>query len=234
MKSPDEFAVQRILMDTLRMQMVKEQIEMRGVHNPRLLDVLRSVPRHCFVPAESRLSAYDDKPLPIGQGQTISQPYMVAVMTDLLGLTGSEKILEIGTGCGYQAAVLSQLASIVETIEFIPALASQSAHMLAELGCANVHVHAGDGTQGWPAAAPYDGILVTAAAPSVPERLLTQLAENGRLVIPVGGKSGQVLQLWSKKEERFEIKALFQVSFVPLRGASGWSDADWQSHRDIF
>lgn len=234
MKTKDDFATQRDQMSALRIQMVKEQIEVRGIHDQHLLNALRSVPRHRFVPPKYHLRAYEDTPLPIGLGQTISQPYMVAVMTDLLALTGNEKVLEIGTGCGYQAAVLSQLASTVETVEFIPTLAAQAAGLLTELGYDNVHVHTGDGAAGWPASAPYDGILVTAAAPAVPDTLLAQLAEGGRLVVPVGGKGVQSLQIWTHTKERFENKTLFQVSFVPLRGAAGWSDADWQSHPDVF
>jgi len=221
MTSEEEYRV-------LRFQMVKDQIEMRGVRDARLLEALRAVPRHLFMPARYRPRAYDDMPLPIGQAQTISQPYMAAVMTQLLGLSGAENVLEIGTGSGYQAALLSRLASTVDTVELVPEHAAHAARLLAELGCANVRVHQGDGSAGWPAAAPYQTILVTAAAPDVPPALLAQLAPGGRLVIPLGGRSGQVLNLWIRRGEHFERQTLFEVSFVPLRGEAGWSEDDWQ------
>src|SRR5277367_5603036 len=169
-----------------RHEMVARQIRDRGVLSPRVLEAMFRVARHEFVPVAAQASAYSDEPLPIGGGQTISQPYMVAVMTDALRLSGTERVLEIGGGCGYQAAVLSLLAREVVVVELQPALASAAGERLARLGYANVRVEEGDGSLGWPARAPYDAILVSAAAPAIPPPLLEQLAEGGRLVIPVG------------------------------------------------
>lgn len=205
-----------------RKRMVAEQIARRGLSDPRLLAVMESVPRHRFVPPEELAYAYADGPLPIGYGQTISQPYIVALMTDLLQLTPSARVLEVGTGSGYQAAVLSGLAAEVHTVEVIPELARQAEKVLAELGCANVHVHLGDGSLGWPEAAPYDGILVAAAAPEVPPPLLEQLAEGGRLVIPVGGRGLQQLEVWERRGKKFSRDRDIAVAFVPLRGEHGW------------
>ena len=202
--------------------MVEDQIARRGILDPRLLAVMESVPRHCFVPADNLTWAYSDGPLPIGHGQTISQPYIVALMTELLELKGDERVLEVGTGSGYQAAVLAKMAAEVHTVEFIPELAGRAEEVLAELGFANVHVHAGDGSLGWPAAAPYAGILVAAAAPSAPEPLLAQLAEGGRLVIPVGSHGFQQLEVWQRNGNQYEHKTNIAVAFVPLRGEHGW------------
>jgi protein-L-isoaspartate(D-aspartate) O-methyltransferase len=215
-----------------RARMVAGQIEARGIHDPRVLAALHAVPRHHFISAQMQERAYEDLPLPIGLGQTISQPYMVAAMTHLLALCGDETVLEIGCGSGYQAAVLGLLAARVHTIEYLPDLAERAAKTLTALGIDNVFVHTGDGSSGWPPAAPYAGIVVTAAAPSAPEQLLGQLAEGGRLVIPVGGKEGQNLQVWTRRGETFQPQTLFAVSFVPLRGQSGWSESDWQSRAD--
>jgi protein-L-isoaspartate(D-aspartate) O-methyltransferase len=209
-----------------RARMVSEQIAKRGIDDPRVLDALRSVPRHLFVPEALRGRAYMDGPLPIGQGQTISQPYMVAVMSQLLQLHGEETLLEVGCGSGYQAAVLARLAGSVHSLEIIPSLARQAEILLRELA-PNVSVHLGDGTRGWPEAAPYQGILVTAAAPEAPRVLLEQLAEGGNLVLPVGGQDGQQLQVWKRHGGRFSCRTLFDVSFVPLRGAAGWTEKDW-------
>lgn len=169
----------------LREQMVITQIARRGIEDERLLEAFRRVPRHLFVPPEYREWAYSDGPLPIGRGQTISQPYIVALMISLLHLRGDERVLEIGTGSGYQAALLACLAQEVHTIEYIPELAQEATARLKALGFENVHCHVGDGSLGWPEAAPYHGILVSAAAPQVPAPLLEQLAEDARLVIPV-------------------------------------------------
>jgi len=207
-----------------RAEMVARQIEERGLCDARLLEVLRTVPRHCFVPEKLRSMAYDDNPLPIGNGQTISQPYIVALMTNLLHLTGTETVLEIGTGSGYQAAVLARLAAKVHTIERHSDLAERAAAVLAGLGLQNVTVHCEDGSLGWPDAAPYEGILVTAAAPAPPAPLLSQLAEHGRLVIPIGGRAGLVLQVWQRIGPAFEMEDIISVAFVPLRGSFGWSD----------
>ena len=170
--------------DAQREAMVANQIEMRGITDPRVLAAMRAVPRHCFVPEYQTKSAYRDSPLPIGQGQTISQPYIVALVTAELGLTGAEKVLEIGTGAGYQAAILGQLAREVITVERLSGLAKEAEALLAELGYDNVQVKVGDGTLGWPESAPYDAIMVTAAAPEVPEPLRWQLADGGCLLAP--------------------------------------------------
>ena len=205
-----------------RKRMVEEQIVRRGVHDPRLLSVMGDVPRHRFVLADDLAWAYADGPLPIGHGQTISQPYIVALMTDLLQLNGVERVLEVGTGSGYQAAVLGRMAAEVHTVEVIPELAAQATKILAELGFSNIQVHDGDGSQGWPAASPYNAILVAAAAPSVPQPLLDQLAEGGRLVIPVGDRGNQQLECWTRTGQKFERRVSLQVTFVPLRGEYGW------------
>ncbi len=209
-----------------RARMVTEQIQARGVRDPRVLVALRAVPRHLFVPPEQQRWAYADGPLPIGHGQTISQPYIVARMSELLGLQGDEKVLEVGTGSGYQAAILGHLAREVHTVERVPQLAQQAAERLAALGLENVHVHIGDGTLGWPAAAPYDAILVAAAAPRVPPALLEQLAVGGRLVIPVGDRYHQVLERWTRHApDRVQVERFEPVAFVPLIGQEGWPTA---------
>jgi protein-L-isoaspartate(D-aspartate) O-methyltransferase len=211
----------------IRELMVSNQIARRGVDAPRVLEAMRSVPRHRFVPSESQNYAYDDFPIPIGQGQTISQPYIVALMTQLLQLEGDEKVLEIGTGSGYQAAILASLAKTVHTVEMLPELSERADKILAELGFSNIHMHIGDGSLGWPKAAPYHGILVTAAAPKLPQALLDQLSENGKLVIPVGDRGSQVLQVWERVQAGFNHEDIIPVAFVPLRGESGWHDGDW-------
>lgn len=205
-----------------RKEMTRRQIAARGLRDPRLLAAFESVPRHLFVPEEYRQRSYADGPLPIGHEQTISQPYIVALMTHLLELTGRERVLEVGTGSGYQAAILSRLAAEVHTVEIVPELFAQAERTLSELGCANVHSHLADGSLGWTAAAPYDGILVTAAAPSAPQMLLDQLAAGGRLVLPVGGLGYQELEIWRKENEEFKRKSSLGVAFVPLRGEYGW------------
>lgn len=210
-----------------RLDMVSVQIEKRGIHEPRLLQALRRVPRHVFVSPMDVDDAYNDYPLHIGNGQTISQPYIVALMTDLLNLKGEEKVLEIGTGSGYQAAVLAQLANKVHTVEFLEPLAKTARATLDSLGIMNVSVHVGDGTLGLEDAAPFDGILVTAAAPKVPQPLFDQLAEGGRLVAPVGPRYHQDLEIWKKKDGRFSCERILGVAFVPLRGAYGWKDNEW-------
>ena len=211
----DEFRV-------ARMRMVEEQITSRGVLDPSLLAVIGSVPRHLFVPVDDLPWAYADGPLPIGHGQTISQPYIVALMTELLQVESTYHVLEVGTGSGYQAAVLGKLAEEVDTVEVIPELAAQAARTLTDLGYTNVHVHPGDGTLGWPQAAPYDGILVAAAAPSAPQPLLDQLVDGGRLVIPVGSRGFQQLEVWRRAGQEFERQVNLAVAFVPLRGEYGW------------
>jgi protein-L-isoaspartate(D-aspartate) O-methyltransferase len=205
-----------------RKNMVDNQIAGRGVLDPHLLTVMQSVPRHLFVPREDLPWAHADGPLPIPHGQTISQPYIVALMTELLQVKSTHRILEVGTGSGYQAAVLGQLAAEVHTVEVIPELASQATRILADLGYSNIHVHTGDGSLGWPDAAPYDGILVAAAAPSAPQPLLDQLADGGQMVIPVGSRAVQQLEVWTRAGQKFECKVKLAVAFVPLRGKFGW------------
>ena len=205
-----------------RKRMVVEQIASRGLRDPRLLAVMEAVPRHRFVPSDHLNWAYADGPLPIGFGQTISQPYIVAFMTDALHLTGSERVLEVGTGSGYQAAILGQLAAEVHTIEFIPELSAQAEKVLQELGFTNVHVHSGDGSLGWLEAAPYDSILVAAAAPRLPQPLMDQLAEGGRIILPVGSRGFQQLEIWERRGKKFKHEASIPVAFVPLRGEHGW------------
>jgi protein-L-isoaspartate(D-aspartate) O-methyltransferase len=200
-----------------RERMVEEQIEARGVRDPRVLAAMRKVPRHELVPAPQRGSAYEDYPLPIGQGQTISQPYVVAAMSEALALKGSERVLEVGTGSGYQAAVLAELAERVYTIEIVPELAARAKADLARLGYRNVEVREGDGWRGWPEAAPFDAIMVTAAPPEVPPELVAQLAVGGRLVIPVG-RYEQSLLLLRRTEQGIEREELFGVRFVPMTG----------------
>jgi protein-L-isoaspartate(D-aspartate) O-methyltransferase len=207
-----------------RQRMVREQIMGRGVRDPRVLEALRQVPRHRFVPPEYAAMAYSDGPLPIGQGQTISQPYIVALMSEMLELQGDETVLEVGTGSGYQAAVLAYLVKIVHTVERHAALAEQAEQVLQELGIRNVAVHLGDGSLGLPKYAPYQAIMVTAAAPAMPQPLLDQLADGGRLVIPVGGHGSQMLERWRRQGSTFDQEHTLPVAFVPLRGAHGWKE----------
>ncbi len=206
--------------------MVQEQIASRNIRDRRLLDAMRRIPRHCFIPpaTDSWFRAYSDSALPIGEGQTISQPYMVALMTASLELQGTEKTLEIGAGSGYQTAILSTLTAEVIAVERIPELAERARAILAELGCANVHLFVGDGSQGWPEAAPYDAILVAAVGPQVPSALLAQLAPGGRMVLPVGSpEEGQNLLLVNKSSEgTVTTRSLGEVAFVPLIGAQGF------------
>jgi protein-L-isoaspartate(D-aspartate) O-methyltransferase len=201
--------------------MVARQLRGYGISDRRVLEAFESVPRHLFVPQEYRSSAYEDGPLPIGFEQTISQPYIVAYMTQLLGLTGTERVLEVGTGSGYQAAILSALTAEVHTIELIPALADRAKAVFEHLGIRNISLHVGDGSLGWDQAAPYDAILVTSAGPRVPKSLLSQLADGGRMVLPVGERGDQVLELWRRDGETFPHETLLPVAFVPLRGKEG-------------
>lgn len=210
----------------LREAMVREQIERRGIRDPRLLDVMRRLPRHWFVPPQFSEQAYEDAPVPLGNGATISQPYMVAAMTALLHLRGDENVLEIGTGSGYQAAVLAEMAGSVHTIEFQSELSERADHLLRALGFRNVFVHTGDGSLGWPPAAPYQSILVTAAAPEIPGPLVAQLDEGGTLIIPVGGRKWQQLERWRKQGRKIRRENIFAVAFVPLRGQFGWQDKE--------
>jgi protein-L-isoaspartate(D-aspartate) O-methyltransferase len=204
----------------MRLAMVRETIEDRGIRDERVLDAMRSVPRHRFVSESLHSEAYNDYPLSIGQNQTISQPYIVALMTELLELKGDEKVLEIGAGCGYQAAVLSLLAREVYTIEIVESLALSAAERLKDLGYANVQVRAGDGSLGWPETAPFDGIIVTAAAPRLPEALVAQLKDGGRLVIPMGAEhETQILRRYVRQGKELTQSDIDAVRFVPMRGA---------------
>lgn len=205
-----------------RAEMIEKQLRRRGVTDDAVLAAMLAVPRHEFVPEELRSRAYEDAPLPIGGGQTISQPYIVAAMTLALRLRPTDRALEIGTGCGYQAAVLSLLAKEVITIERMPELASAASEKLANLGYLNVHVHCGDGTLGLPEFAPFDAILVAAAAPAPPAPLLAQLAEGGRMIVPVGDADNQELQLVEKRAGAFSTKMLESCRFVPLVGHHAW------------
>ncbi len=205
-----------------REHMVESQLVRRGIKDKRVLDAMRQVPRHLFIPKDMRSLAYCDGPLPIGQGQTISQPYIVALMTELLELTGQERVLELGTGSGYQAAILSLLARQVYSVERHAALAEQAEKILAQLGYDNVVISVGDGTLGWPEHAPYEAIIVTAAAPDVPRPLTDQLADGGRLVAPVGSRWSQVLVKVKRQGETLVRERLTAVAFVPLVGKYGW------------
>jgi protein-L-isoaspartate(D-aspartate) O-methyltransferase len=200
-----------------RAEMVASQIAARDVRDPRVLAAMRKVPRHRFVPAAWAAEAYEDYPLPIGEGQTISQPYIVALMTELLALRGGERVLEVGTGSGYQAAVLAELAGEVYSIEILEPLARRAAATLAELGYGKVKVRAGDGYLGWPEAAPFDAIVVTAAPDHVPQPLLDQLAIGGRLVIPVGSFY-QELVVCTKTAAGVVRRGVIPVRFVPMTG----------------
>lgn len=203
--------------------MVDRQLRKRGIRDPRVLDAMLTIPREEFVPHECRVCSYQDEPLQIGYGQTISQPYMTALMAELLELTGTETVLDVGGGSGYHAAVLGRLAARVVSIEIIPALARQAQQNLSRTSLgANVEVICGDGSQGWPDAAPYAGISVAAAAPDIPEPLLAQLADPGRLVIPVGDRMDQELRVIVKSDGATHERFATFCRFVPLRGDGGW------------
>jgi protein-L-isoaspartate(D-aspartate) O-methyltransferase len=217
--------------EAARREMVARQIRERGIHSQRVLDAMMDVPRHLFVPRDQASQAYADEPLPIGGGQTISQPFMVAAMSEALALEGSERVLEIGAGSGYQAAVLSRLAREVIAVESQPALAAAARDRLSRLGYSNVRIEEGDGSMGWPPVNSSDGppntqyevILVSAAAPAVPPPLVEQLAEGGRLVIPVGSSERQELLRIVKREGRTTQQSLYACRFVPLLGRYGWN-----------
>jgi len=206
-----------------REQMVEEQLERRGIRDPRVLDAMRTVPRHLFVPIDCREQAYDDTPLPIGYQQTISQPYMVAVMLEALALQGLEQVLEIGTGSGYQAALLGRLAQKVYTVEVIPELGQRAHAMFSQLGYENIEVVAANGSIGWKGAAPYDAIIVAAASPTVPSSLVAQLKEGGRLILPVGNLWDQtLLRVHKRQGGELQTETLGSCTFVPLIGEEGW------------
>lgn len=202
--------------------MVDEQLIPRGIMDPHVLDAFRRVERHIFVPEKLRDFAYADHPLPVGGGQTISQPYMVALMTETLGLNGNERVLEIGTGSGYQAAILAELAKEVYSVERIETLSDSARKALEGLGYKNIRIMTGDGTLGWKEYAPYDGIIVTAGAPHIPESLITQLKDAGRLVIPLGGMFSQTLMVVTKKGGKIAAEEVCGCVFVPLIGKEGW------------
>jgi len=214
--------------DDARRRMVETQLARRGVRDPAVLAAMGMVPRETFVPAPLAADAYDDGPLPIGEGQTISQPYIVALMTEALRLASGDRVLEIGTGSGYAAAVLAEIAAEVYTIERLAPLAESARRRLAELGYATVHVRCGDGTLGWPEHAPYDAIVVTAGGPEVPKALLDQLAVGGRLVMPVGGspRAQHLVRVVRRATDDYGYEDLGDVAFVPLIGAEGWPEAE--------
>ncbi|MEM7435836.1 MAG: protein-L-isoaspartate(D-aspartate) O-methyltransferase [Myxococcota bacterium] len=199
-----------------RATMVERQLRRRGIADSRVLTAMAEVPRDAFVPEAHRHLAYADRALPLEQGQTISQPLMVAMSAEALRLDGDQTVLEIGAGSGYQAAVLGRLAKRVHAVEIVPALAHKAATTLAKLGAENVEIHLGDGREGWPAAAPYDGIVVAAAAAEVPEALKAQLKEGGVLVIPIGDQEGQTLTAITRRGDDFEVDELCRCVFVPL------------------
>jgi protein-L-isoaspartate(D-aspartate) O-methyltransferase len=210
--------------DKEREHMVKSQLARRGIKDTRVLEAMRQVPRHLFIPEGMRSLAYCDGPLPIGHGQTISQPYIVALMTETLELAGQERVLEVGTGSGYQAAILSRLARQVYSVERHAALAQQAEKILTELGYDNIAVRVSDGTLGWPEHSPYEAIIVTAAAPDVPRPLTDQLADGGRLVAPVGSQWSQVLVKVRRQGDLLIRERLTAVAFVPLVGKYGWEE----------
>jgi protein-L-isoaspartate(D-aspartate) O-methyltransferase len=219
--------------ESRRREMVSPWIAAHGISDKRVLAAMGDVPRHAFVPEGLEIRAYEDAPLPIGSGQTISQPYVVARMLEALELSGDERVLEVGTGSGYAAAVLSKLAREVHTVERIGELARAAAERLMTLGYANVHVHEGDGSQGWVKAEPYDAIVVAAAGPRLPRDLLRQLAEGGRLVMPVGEQEGQVLVRIRRVDGGFETEDLEMVRFVPLIGVGGWPEETAKSVSEL-
>ena len=202
--------------EKVRQRMVREQVVARGINDQKVIHAMLSVPRHLFVPANYERMAYEDRPLPIGEGQTISQPYIVALMTETLDLNKNMRVLEIGTGSGYQAAILAKIVREVYTIEIIESLGEKAENLLSDLGYDNVHVKIGDGYKGWPAKAPFDAIIVTCAPTDIPQPLKEQLKEGGRMIIPVGGSIVQELALLEKKKGKLEKKVVAPVRFVPM------------------
>jgi len=209
--------------EILRKRMVEEQLIPRGIKNQRVLEALRKVERHKFVPQDLRSSAYADFPVPIGEGQTISQPYIVGLMTEYLNVTDQDKVLEIGTGSGYQTAILAELAKEVYSIERFETLARKTEALLNELGYKNIKIKVGDGTLGWPESAPFDKVVITAASPKIPLPLTEQLKENGKLVLPLGENFSQVLTLVEKTKGKLKSTDICGCVFVPLVGKYGWS-----------
>ena len=204
--------------------MVEEQLIPRGIKNQRILDAFYKIERHKFIPEDLRNSAYADYPLPIGEGQTISQPYIVALMTECLDLTGQERVLEIGTGSGYQAAILAEIAKEVYSIERFENLAKRAQAIINELGYTNVKIKVGDGTLGWPEVAPFDRIVITAASPRIPLPLTGQLKENGKLILPLGESFTQILTVIENKQGKLESTQICGCVFVPLVGKYGYRD----------
>ena len=207
---------------TLRENMVCDQLIPRDIKDESVLSAFRKVERHLFVPEEFLESAYGDHPLPIGSGQTISQPFMVALMTESLRLVGAEKVLEVGTGSGYQTAILAELAKKVYSIERVPVLAEKAKALLSKLGYKNIEIGIRDGSLGWPEHAPYDAIMVTASSPAKPMALLAELKEGGRLIVPIGAAFGQILTLFTKQKDSMLETELCGCMFVPLIGKEGW------------
>ncbi len=211
-----------------RRRMVEKQVQGRGVKDPKVIEAMLRVPRHLFVEEALQSQAYSDFPLPIGEKQTISQPFIVGLMTEALELKGGEKILEIGTGSGYQAAVLAQIVHRVYSVERIVSLARRARKVLDSIGCRSVHIKVTDGTFGWEDQAPFDGIVVTAGGPAVPEKYLQQLAVGGRLIVPVGQLGNQVLKRITRVgEKKFEQEDLVDCRFVPLVGKHGWQEGGY-------
>ena len=218
--SPETFTARRL-------GMVMNQLRRSGLTDERVLQAMSVVPREEFVPPGKCESAYDDRPLPIGYGQTVSQPYMVATMLEFLQVEPEHVVLEVGAGSGYQAALLGQLAAVVYAVELVPELAARAAAVVARLGYSDVHIIAADGSLGYPEAAPYDRIIVAAAAPSIPPPLVEQLAEGGRLVAPVGGHGRQECVTATKQRGELVVKRGLACTFVPLRGQHGWAARSW-------
>lgn len=213
-----------------RLEMVR-RLEAQGITDKKVLEVMRRIPRHLFVANSLWDHAYADHPVPIDQGQTISQPYIVALMTQALQLKNTDRVLEIGTGSGYQTAILAELAQHVYTMERFPELSEKAQKLLTAAGYKNISFRVGDGTLGWPEEAPFDKVIVTAAAPEVPAALQSQLAEGGRLVIPVGGRQLQTLVVLTKEREKLRQEELCACSFLPLIGKEGWPDHEtWLQH----
>ncbi len=221
-KSASNIEGEAVNFDEARERMVEQQLVSRGIHAAKVLAAMRTVPRHLFVEKMFRSSAYEDYPLPIGEEQTISQPYMVALMTELLDVSDESTVLEIGTGSGYQTAILAESARQVYTVERLKTLAEHARHVFEQLHYTNIEVHIGDGTVGWSEHAPYQRVLVTAGAPIVPESLLTQLADGGKLVIPVGDRVSQIVQIITKHGNRLDTKTSCHCTFVKLIGQDGW------------
>lgn len=207
----------------LRQSMVDRQLIPRGIRDTRVIRAMRTVPRHLFMDEAQRAGAYDDMALPVGEGQTISQPYMVAVMTELLDLRGGEKVLELGTGSGYQTAILAELSLEVFSIERIQRLSERAGKVLESLGYGNIHFRVGDGTLGWAEVSPFDRILITAGSPEIPEPLIGQLSEGGIIVAPVGDRFSQQLVKATKQNDRLSTDYHVPCVFVPLVGKHGWS-----------